>query len=171
MYLVVIKLEEAELRPHRCCFTGHRPEKLGMPSAIAIKGLRYEIEKAISAGYVTFITGMSRGVDIWAGEIVLDFRDSGVPIRLICASPYPGFERQWPIEWRQRYQTIMEKADLVRFISPGYHAGCFQKRNEWMVDHAAKVIAVYRGQSGGTRNTVEYAYSQGVNVTIVNAIS
>ena len=21
---------EAELRPHRCCFTGHRPEKLGM---------------------------------------------------------------------------------------------------------------------------------------------
>lgn len=36
-----------------------------------------------------------------------------------------------------------------------------------MVDHAARVIAVYNGESGGTRNTVAYAKRNGVPVVNV----
>lgn len=160
---------ESELRLHRCCFTGHRPEKLKMAESDIIKGLRGAIDDAIAEGFSTFISGMARGVDIWAGEAVLKLRDAGAPIRLICAVPYPGFESRWSPNWRERYHAILDTADLVRYVSPKYSAECFQRRNEWMVDHAARVIAVYNGEPSGTRNTVRYAQSKGVNVVIVEA--
>ena len=87
-------MTEFEKRQHRCCFTEHRPEKLNMPETEVIAWLESEIRKAIDDGFVTFISGMARGVDIWAAEIVLRLRDEGKPIHLICASPFEGFERR-----------------------------------------------------------------------------
>lgn len=55
---------ESELRIHRCCFTGHRPEKLHDPESVIIAGLEREIRAAIEDGFQTFISGMARGVDI-----------------------------------------------------------------------------------------------------------
>lgn len=66
-----------------------------------------------------FISGMARGVDIWAAEIVLRLRKEGANVKLICASPYEGFERGWSAEWQRRYNVILAAADLVRFICPG----------------------------------------------------
>ena len=51
----------------------------------------------------------------------------------------------------------MKKADLRRFICEKYSKACFQIRNEWMVNHSSRVIAVYNGEAGGTRNTIVYA--------------
>lgn len=45
-----------------------------------------------------------------------------------------------------------------------YSRACFQIRNEWMVDRSARVIAVFNGQSGGTKNTINYARSNGIEV-------
>ena len=56
-------MSEQELRLHRCCFTGHRPEKLKKTEEEIKKGLEEAILKAVSEGYTTFITGMARGVD------------------------------------------------------------------------------------------------------------
>jgi uncharacterized phage-like protein YoqJ len=33
----------------------------------------------------------------------------------------------------------------------------YNKRNEWMIDHANVVVAVWDGTSGGTANAVKYA--------------
>ena len=38
------------------------------------------------------------------------------------------------------------------------------RRNEWMVDHSARVIAVWKGSPSGTKNTVMYANRKGVPV-------
>ena len=159
-------MTERELRQHRCCFTGHRPEKLGRPEAEVIEELKKEIRTAIADGFQTFISGMARGVDLWAAEIVLALRNEGAAVQLICASPYKGFESRWSREWQEQYLLVMEQADLVRFICSRYSRDCFQRRNEWMVEHSARVIAVYNGQPGGTRNTVDYARRSGVSVII-----
>lgn len=160
-------MTEQELRQHRCCFTDHRPENLDRPEADVIEGLKKEIRTATADGFRTFISGMARGVDLWAAEIVLALRDKGAAIWLICASPYQGFEGRWSWEWREQYRRVMNRADLIRFICPGYSRDCFQRRNEWMVDHSARVIAAYNGGPGGTRNTVEYAMRHSVPVVYV----
>ena len=102
-------MSERELRWHRCCFTGHRPEKLGVSEGEIVSGLKKEIRTAIADGFQTFISGMARGVDLWAAETVLNLRDAGEPLRLICASPYKGFEARWSREWQERYQRVTEK--------------------------------------------------------------
>ncbi len=150
-------MNEIEKRKHRCCFTGHRPEKLIWSEDEVIAWLEVEIREAIDDGFVTFISGMARGVDIWAAEIVIRLRDEGKPIRLVCASPFEGFERSWSQEWKHRYTEVMDRADLVKYICKGYSRVCFQIRNEWMVDRSARVIAVFDGQKGGTKNTIDYA--------------
>lgn len=155
---------EAEMRLHRCCFTGHRPEKLRRTEREIRNDLEREIRKAVHDGLNVFISGMARGIDINAAEIVLQIRSEGYPVRLICASPYPGFEQSWNQNWQARYGAVMAAADLVRYICPRYSRECFQTRNEWMVNHSSRVIAVFNGRPSGTKNTIDYALRQGVPV-------
>ena len=157
---------ETELRKHRCCFTGHRPEKLHKPEEQIKKDLEAAILQAVDDGFVTFISGMARGVDIWAAEIVLRLRESNPAIHLVAASPYRGSESRWSVDWQSRYNAILQQADLVRFVYPGYSPDCFQRRNEWMVDRSSRVIAVYNGEPGGTRNTIEYTKCQNVDCVL-----
>lgn len=160
-------MTEAEKRLHRVCFTGHRPEKLSEAESVVRTKLEDAIRSSVEDGYFVFISGMARGVDIWAAEIVLKEREHNPAIKLICASPYKGFEGSWSSDWQKRYNDIMNAADLVRFICPGYSRTCFQIRNEWMVDHSARVIAVYNGEKGGTRNTIKYAKKHNVDIIMI----
>ena len=160
----IVNKPDNSVKQHSCCFTGHRPEKLNVPENEVIAALHREITIAINDGFVTFISGMARGVDIWAAEIVLELKAAGNPLQLICASPFEGFERSWSTEWQRRYNDILAAADLVRFICPSYNRACFQIRNKWMVDGSARVIAAYNGEAGGTRNTIMYAEKHGVTV-------
>ena len=157
-------MTEAEMRLHRCCFTGHRPEKLSWDVKDVCSWLEQEIRKAVLAGFTTFISGMARGVDIWAAQIVLRLKDEGKKIHLICACPYNGFERGWDTSWKECYLDILKRADLVKYISPKYSPDCFQVRNEWMVDHSNRVIAVFNGKPSGTKNTIDYANKNHVGV-------
>ena len=136
-------MTEAEKRQRRCCFTGHRPQKLRRSEREIKIELERAIRDAIANGYSTFITGMAYGVDIWAGEIVIRLREANPELHL--------------------------RADLVKTICPSYNAGAYQRRNEWMVDHSAQVIAVFNGEKSGTKNTIDYAQKCGVQVEIIRA--
>lgn len=157
-------LTEAEKRQHRCCFTGHRPEKLQSSEEVIQKELEQAIRQAIADGFTVFLSGMARGVDLWAAEIVLSLRDVGLPIKLICVCPYYGMEQSWERHWQKKYRTVLQRADLIRFLYSDYRSSCFQIRNQWMVDHSARVIAVFHGSKGGTKNTIDYARKLGVPV-------
>ena len=56
-------MSEAEKRKHRCCFTGHRPDKLNVSEKVVINALEKEIRIAIQDGFNVFITGMAMGAD------------------------------------------------------------------------------------------------------------
>jgi len=157
------KMTEQEKRTHRCCFTGHRPEKIAFTESEVKDKLKEEIRLAFADGINVFITGMAPGVDIWAAEVVLELKEE-LPLKLIAASPHPGFENRWSMEWQKRYAAIMAKADFIKEVSPQFSRGCYQIRNEWMVDHSARVIAVWNGSPSGTKNTIVYANRKGVPV-------
>lgn len=160
-------MTEAEKRMKRVCFTGHRPEKLRARAADVIAALEAAIDEAIAEGFQTFISGMAWGVDIWAAEIVLERRAANPSLHLICALPYPQFEERMPAEWLPRYRAVLKQADLTRSISAESSKWCYQKRNEWMVDHGSLVLAVYNGQPGGTRNTIKYAQQKRIYVKMI----
>lgn len=158
------RMTEAEKRKTRCCFTGHRPQKLRRPVDDIKVDLENEILAAIREGYTTFITGMACGTDIWAGKIVVRLRDRFPDLKLIAAIPFPDFTESWDMEWQEKYESLISAADLVKVVSPEFSEGAYQARNQWMVDHCARIIAVYDGKPGGTRNTIDYARKSRVQV-------
>lgn len=160
-------MTEVEKRKHRVCFTGHRPEKLTRHEKSITKDLEKEICQAVADGLNVFITGMARGVDIWAAQIVLMLRDEGYDVKLMCVCPYEGFELRWSQEWQKAYREILAAADFVKYVCEGYNRTCFQARNEWMVNHSARVIAVFNGEKSGTKNTIDYAMKVGVPVVCI----
>ena len=160
-------MNETELRKHRCCFTGHRPEKLKIPEDRLVLLLEEEIRKAITGGFTTYITGMAKGTDLIAGEIVLRLREQDDRLKLICALPHPGFGLHWGGGWTERFQKVLAAADLVRTICPDFSYAAYQTRNEWMVRHSALVIAVFNGERGGTKNTMDYAQRTGVQCVVI----
>ena len=103
---------------------------------------------------------------MWATEIVIEKRKDNPDIKLIMAIPHPDFEKRWNPDDRLLYDYAIKNADLVKLINDHYFNGCYQIRNIWMVDRSSRVIAVYNGAAGGTRNTIEYAKSAGINVVI-----
>ena len=78
---------EEEKRLHRCCFSGHRPEKLNVPEEEVKQWLEQQIDQAIADGYLTFISGCAMGVDIWAGQIVLKRKEQNPDIKIVAVEP------------------------------------------------------------------------------------
>lgn len=63
------------------------------------------------------------------------------------------------------YNYILKKADVVKLITgEDYKPWLMKKRNEYMVDLADKVIAVWDGSKGGTYNCVKYAEKKGKEI-------
>lgn len=158
---------EDELRLHRCAFTGHRPEKLCGYEGRIICELRKEILAAIADGYTTFISGGSRGVDLWAADIVIELRRKNKDLKLILAIPFKGFENDWSVDWNFHFQQVRKKADWVEIVSQAYSQDAYMKRNVWLVNHSSRVIGVWNGLPSGTKNTLDYANSQGIPCRIV----
>lgn len=161
-------MNEAELRKHRCCFTGHRPEKLKIPEQQMVALLETEIRRAIDGQFTTFISGMAKGVDVVAAEIVLRLREQDNRLKLICALPHPGFGLHWGDGWTERFNKVLSRADLERTICSSFSYASYQARNEWMCRHSGLVIAVFNGERGGTKNTLDYAKRIGVPCVIIN---
>ena len=160
-----------------CCFTGHRPAKLPWrydESNTACKKLKKElafwITKLIEFGVTDFYTGMAMGVDIWAAEIVLGlkkkYRDR--TIRLTAVIPFEGQQNKWTGEWKKRYSDILKAADSKIVLQQQYTRGCLHARNRYMVDNSSFIIAVFNGEEGGTKYTIEYAQKKQLRIKIID---
>lgn len=151
-----------------CTFTGHRPERLELPKDRVIRWLTEQIRQAYDQGYTNFITRMQRGVYIWVAEAVLKLRNEGKDVKLIAACAFRGMENRWSMDWQIRYHQILSTADDVYYISDRPGRKAFFARNHWMVGHASRLIAVYTGAPGGTKETIDYAREKGRDVVQIN---
>lgn len=154
--------DELELRRHRCCFAGHRPEKLTESRSEITAWLSDQIDRALGDGYVTFLTGMAMGIDIWAGQMVLERKRLYPNLHLIAVTPYPSFPVRWKEEWRTSYEKLWNEADHRVVISPSFAPDVFERRNRFLVDHSSRLIAFYNGEEGGTHLLITYARSSGL---------
>ena len=84
-------------------------------------------------------------------------------VTLEAAVPCPEQAASWPRRDQTRYQALLAACDFETLVQEHYSPGCMQRRNRYMVDHSALIIAVYDGLPGGTRQTLEYAIRQKVD--------
>ena len=156
-----------------CCFSGHRPKHFHFgtdeshPDCLAIKAiLRERSEYLINQRNVThFISGGSLGVDTWAMEVVLSLKEKYPQVTLECALPYPTMPDRFAHEHRMRYDALAEKCDRIVAVCPEYTGvACLDARDEYMVDRAGFLIAIWQGIMSGTGRTIFYARRLGREV-------
>lgn len=155
-----------------CCFTGHRPDKLpwgnheGSPDCVALKErLARTLEELYSRGFRHFICGMAQGSDFYFAEAALALREEHPDIVVEAAIPCPSQSKSWREGDRLRYQSILDRCNLETVVQQFYTQGCMLRRDRYMVDRSALLLAVYNGSSaGGTRYTIGYALDCGLEV-------
>ena len=161
-----------------CCFTGHRPKALpwgydenDMRCVSFKSNIRFTVENLIvENGYEKFISGMAMGADIICAEVVLSLKNIYPHIKLECAVPNYAFTESWTVDDVRRYSSILTRADGIKFVSDKrvYSKSDLMLRNIYMVDSSELVIAVYiEGESGGTRNTIDYARYRKKEVMVI----
>ena len=122
------------------------------------------ISLLIQDGAGEFYSGMALGVDMWCAEAVIELKKQYPAVRLTAMIPCPEQSDKWSREQRQRYRDILAQCDQTICTSPSYTSDCMHRRNRALVDICDVLLAVYDGQSGGTRYTVEYARQKGRRV-------
>jgi uncharacterized phage-like protein YoqJ len=147
------------------CVTGHRPPRLGLGytqddnlrlTRFARERLSLLAAELDSPAFL--VAGMAQGWDQACAEAALN-----MGWLLVAAVPFQGQESKWPDEAQRRYYDLLDRAWKVHVVCPGgYSPRKFIRRDRWMVDHAAEVLALWdRTQKGGTWDTVSYARSLG----------
>lgn len=142
--------------------TGHRPGKAGdYGRASRLELTRLARQGLREIGATKIITGMALG---WDQAVAMAAFLNGIPFT--AAIPFPGQENRWPERSQRFYTGLVERAAEVVFVSDRFTSRAMQKRNEWMVDRADRMLALWDGNiGGGTANCIVYAERKGVPFT------
>lgn len=143
-----------EFRRSECvAFTGHRNY-----SGEAQAELRRAIEYLYADGYRCFLTGMSWGFDLAAGLAVADIKRLHADVRLVAVEPFAGFRALFRGRSADDYDALLAAADDRVCVGDARADGSYMRRNDFLVDNAAMVVAWYDGsRHGGTAYTVRRA--------------
>ena len=145
------------------CVTGPRPNKLYGYNEThpGHKKLKDKLKSVlIELKCTEAITGMALGTDMVFAFAVLELKREGHDIKLHCAVPHRNHTAKWDKRNKQDHDYIIKHADTVKLVNDEeYKPWLLQKRNEYMVDLAEKVIAVWNESNtkGGTVNCINYA--------------
>ncbi len=141
--------------------TGHRPNKILVNGEPAYDGTAFELLRSFARSVLsgqtqvrpTIVGGMALG---WDQAIAMAAIDLDYPLHAYV--PFVGQEARWPKESQHRYRRILENAARVHIVSHGtYAAWKLHKRNQEMVMVADRIVALWDGSDGGTKNCIDYA--------------
>ena len=162
-------------REHTCCFTGHRPDKLPWgtderdPRCAALKrSIARELEGLYLRGYRHFISGMARGSDLYFAEAVLELKEKYPAVTLEGAVPCQSQADHWPEGERARWRSIRDRCDLETMVQQNYDRWCMHRRDRYMVDRSAAILAVFDGTPGGTMYTLNYAMNKKLEILLLD---
>lgn len=154
-----------------CTFTGHREAKLPWRGneederCLRLKDMIYDAAESVyRSGIRHYICGMATGCDLYFCEAVIALREEHGEVTLEAAVPFEGQADRWPPEQQARYERLLSQCDYLTVLQRDYSPDCMMRRNRYMVDSSAILIAAYNGKPGGTQATLLYAMRNGLEI-------
>ncbi len=147
-------------------FTGHRAMRFAVGDSAEALRVRLDatLRELYARGARYFYNGMAEGFDLLAARAVIDLRRELTDIQLIAAVPFRGQAAGFSVVTRRDYEQILTTANRVDVLAEEYSRDCFLRRDDYMVERAATVVAWFDGRAGGTAYTVARARSLGCEV-------
>ena len=165
-----------------CAITGHRPTRFRFKYDENNNGckrikkrIRDQLIQLYEQGFRQFWVGGALGVDMWAGEILLRLKEKPEynEIQLMIALPFEGHDEGWIEHNRRRMAFLIRHSTQTVIVGQkdAPPAVNYRRRNEYMVDRADCLLAVYdndRSIRSGTGMTVRLAEKKGLPITLIH---
>ena len=116
--------------------------------------LEQTVDDLIQRGATTFYLGGYGGFDRLAASVLHKVSAANPSVESILVLPYLNREAEDDLYDGTIYPPLENIPKRLAII----------KWNEWMVDHSNRVIAVFNGKASGTKNTIDYAKNNKVEV-------
>lgn len=150
--------------------TGHRPDRIlargknAYDEVVARALVDFALVCLERERPIAVLSGMAQG---WDQAVAQACVECGIPF--VAAVPFEGQDAKWPEKARRTYRWLLGQAAAVEVCSPGgYAPHKMHVRNQYMVDEAESVLALWNGNAdGGTASAVRYAEQQGKPVVNV----
>lgn len=165
-----------------CAVTGHRPTRFKWKYNENNNGcrrlkrrLKEQLVLLYEKGIRRFYIGGALEVDLWTGELLLELKEQPEygEIELILVLPFDGHDKDWDPKSRRRLSALRQHSSevIVAGTVENPSAVNYKLRNQYMVDHADCLLAVYdndRNLRSGTMQTVNYARKKGLPITLLH---
>lgn len=129
----------------RCCFAGPTYDKTRLTEQDMKAVLKNSIVNVIEEGTTTFVIGMSKGVDLLAGDMLIDLREKNPQIKVICIEPYRNSNYSWQEAWKQMYNYVLAMADYRKSLSVNWEAGIYDKKLDYIAERCDRAVILYDG--------------------------
>ena len=114
------------------------------PSAMAYqKRLHDTLEMLITIGHRHFLTSGAPGIEMWAAEMLLDLRDTHEGIALEIVIPYDDICSRWSYAYQNRFEILLEEADILTGIAHEKCQGITLRRNHYLLAASHTLLASY----------------------------
>ena len=163
-----------------CAITGHRPSRFkwkykedNAGCKHLKKRLQEQFAQLYEQGVRTFWVGGAMGVDLWAGEILLRLKEQPgyQDLELHIALPGPEHDKLWDERSKLRMAFLIRHSTECVTVGEHLTPADYRKRNQYMVDRADILLAVYdndRSIRSGTGMTVNHARKKELPIVLIH---
>ncbi len=165
-----------------CAITGHRPTRFkwkydenNNSCKRLKKRMRDQFVLLYEQGVRQFWVGGALGVDMWAGEILLRLKEQPEysEIKLMVALPFEGHDAGWDERSKKRLAFLIRHSEKTVVVGEKGQTSevNYRRRNEYIVDQADCLLAVYdddRSIRSGTGKTVNYAKEKRLKLLLIH---
>lgn len=137
--------------------TGYKPMELNIfkPDDKRIVFIKAAIEKRlvgfIEDGLKWVLISGQMGVELWAGEVVLDLKEK-YDVKLALIPPFENQGSRWPEPVQQIYQELSMNADFYQPLYKGDYKGAYQfkAKNKWLAQKSDGCLILLDDESPGS---------------------
>lgn len=144
--------------------TGHRPDRLPSQNFLLVQTIKDFVGD--HPEFTDMWNGGQLGADLYCA-LAAHFHDRG--LHFCLPFPVQAFVAGWKNHGdRNRLAKLLKIAKTVHYISDRFSNRAYLLRNEFIVDQADTLFAVWDGQKyGGTWHTLNYAREQGKRIYVL----
>ena len=165
-----------------CAITGHRPTRFKWKYNENNNGckrlkrrLKEQLIQLCEKDVHRFYIGGDLGVDLWAGELLLELKEQSEysEIELVLVLPFSGHDKNWDKVSRYRLSKLRQNSAevIVAGTSENPPAVNFKLRDQYMVEHSDCLLAVYDNAPDNhysVDKVVNYSRKKKLGITLIH---